>query len=423
MGSVSKTQLFVILCVVSSISALTGFLVHSVKTKSSGETLFSKEWVASQIGLQVQEGQFPQSIQQNWTVNYTFDPNMQDTAESLLRHFQPDYAAIVALDAASGRILAMTSTSRAQLPKNFAVAATFPAASIFKLVTATAALDQNLVTPDTILPFNGAHHTLYKRNVMKTDLNRWTNYITLKDAFGHSVNTFFGKLGLFHVGSNGLAKYAERFGFNRQIPADFPIEMAVARLDAANDVFEIAETASGFTRNTTLTPVQGALMAASVVNNGIMMEPYIVDSIIDQNQTMIYQAKPQVLGMTMKFETSQHVRELMRNTVERGTSRKAFRALFLSRKAEEVDLGGKTGSLTGLSPKGRTDWFIGYMNYKNQRIAFAAVSVHEKLWRVRSSQLASEFFKKYLGEPKISVPPSAVISTHQSDGDGETVTK
>jgi cell division protein FtsI/penicillin-binding protein 2 len=414
----SKKNLLVSLAVLSLLGAVSLWVFRSPEAHLLS-VHYSKSWIQSHIQDSVRRNQLPttlvESSDETLQMEYTLDPQLQDDADSLLHHYQPDHGAIVVLDASSGRVLAMSSFNRQHREVNYAITSTFPAASVFKLVTATAALDQNMVTPDTVLPFNGASHTLFKRNVLNTDLNRWTNYMTLKDAFAHSVNTFFGKLGLFHVGTDGLARYAQRYGFNHTLDADFPIDMSVVRVDGNGALFSIAEAASGYTRSTTLSPMQGALMAASVVNDGVMMEPYLVRTMKNQKGEYVYQSKPRVLSTTMKTETAELVRELMRNTVERGTSRKAFRHLFLGRKAVDVDIGGKTGSLSGLSPRGRTDWFIGYMKYHDEKLAFAAVTVHERIWRVRSSQLASEFFKKYLGEPRTPPQEPDVLTTSHSE--------
>lgn len=386
---------------------------------------YTKTWIRDHIRADLEKNRFPQTLHLtenespfNIEVTSTIDPELQNIAETLLNLYKPDYAGLVVMDASSGKILAMTSFNRENAEKNYALVASFPAASVFKLVTATAALDQNLVTPDTILPFNGARHTLYRKNVLKTELNRWTNYMTLKEAFAQSVNTFFGKLGLYHVGTDGLEKYAERYGFNRLLPIDLPLEMSTVKISeiaaeaGPENLFSIAEAASGYNHSTTLSPLHGALMAASVINNGLMMEPYAVASLHGPEGEVLYEAHPKVFGATMKQETAELVRQLMRSTVEKGTSRKAFRQLLARRSdPDDVEMGGKTGSLTGLSPKGRTDWFVGYLRYHDQKIAFGAVTVHEKLWRVRSSQLASEFFKRYMnGEGRISQrKPTTVI--------------
>ena len=66
------------------------------------------------------------------------------------------------------------------------------------------------------------------------------------------------------------------------------------------------------------------------------------------------------------------------------------------RKFDDVEMGGKTGSLTGTNPKGKCDWFVGYARYGKHRIAVAALTVNEKKWRVKSSALASEFLAGYI---------------------------
>ncbi len=402
-----RIQILALLTSACSMFVFLMWLIFGPSIEVMKTPLYTKSWISDQITNQINQNIYPQTIQAEGQepveIEYGLDTEMQNLTDGLLKKYQPDYAGLVALNASTGRVLAMSSYNRSKFPKNFAVSATFPAASVFKLVTATAALDQNLATPDTILPYNGSSHTLYKRNVLKSELNRWTTYITMKEAFAHSVNTFFGRLGLYKVGTEGLAKYAERFQFNKVVLSDFGVESSIASIAKvqAEDLFSVAEAASGYNHHTTLSPVQGALMAASVVNDGIMMEPYLVKSLKSASGQVLYEAKPRMMSLTMKTETAEMVRELMRNTVERGTSHKAFRKLLRSH-FQDADMGGKTGSLTCLQPRGRTDWFVGYLKYQDQKIAFAAVAVHEKLWRVRSSQLAAEFFSKYIGGVRLS---------------------
>ncbi len=425
-----RLQVFAILTIFGLLLLSGLWLVLRGTPPEDQNTRYTKAWIRERLRVDIEKNHFPHSFRipedpnpLDVEITSTLDPELQNIAENLLRQYHPDYAGLVVLDAGTGRVLAMTSYNRDNAEKNYALIASFPAASVFKLVTATAALDQNLVTPETILPFNGAHHTLYKRNVLKTDLNRWTNYMTLKEAFAQSVNTFFGKLGLYHVGTDGLEKYAERYGFNRPLPVDLPLEMSTVKITGAEmgNPFSVAEAASGYNHSTTLSPLHGALMAASVINNGLMMEPYAVQKLSTPTGDVLYQAQPKVFGATMKQETAELVRELMRSTVERGTSRKAFRHLLTRRLSEDVEMGGKTGSLTGLQPKGRTDWFVGYLRFHDQRIAFGAVTVHEKLWRVRSSQLASEFFKQYMGDPRLTQrKPTTVLKNASHEDVDET---
>ena len=199
----------------------------------TGNFAINKEMISAQIGTQIRENRFPEDIdfsldggRQHATIDYTIDDSSQEWMEKTIAQYKPDYSAFVAIDARTGRVLSMVSYSASEPDSsNLAMRATFPAASIFKVVTASAALDLSKAKPDTVVPFNGANHTLYKKNVQDTKVNRWTRLMTMKEAFARSVNVFFGKMGLFMVGPENLKAYAERYLFNQPIHSDFPVEM------------------------------------------------------------------------------------------------------------------------------------------------------------------------------------------------------
>ncbi|MBU6376340.1 MAG: hypothetical protein KGQ59_10120, partial [Bdellovibrionales bacterium] len=219
-------------------------------------------------------------------VQYSFDSNLQVTIEHTLAVADPDYGALAALDPETGRILALVShesrrvreasAADASLEQHLALRATFPAASIFKVVTAAAVIAEKKFTADTRIAFNGANHTLYKKQVLKDHQNRWTRSMSLRDAFAKSVNTVFGKIGVFSLGAENLRDYADRFGFNRQIASDIPVQPGRAIIPNNADAWTLAEAASGFTQENTMSPLQGALIAATVVNSGKMLSPYAV---------------------------------------------------------------------------------------------------------------------------------------------------
>ncbi len=330
-------------------------------------------------------------------LEYSFDSKLQEAMESLMKSYRPDYGAFVAMDARTGRILSMVSYSARPEQGNLALRATFPAASVFKVVTAAAAIEKQNMSPNSMIAFNGANHTLYRGNVLHDRINRWTRNISLKTAFAQSINTVFGKLGAFTVGPQQLKTYADRFGFNRRIASDVPVEEGKAPIP--NDPWHLAETASGFTRENTMSPLQGALIAATIANNGVMMEPYLVRSVYSREGRELYRAQPKMQAQVVSAETAEEIRALMRETIVRGTSRGAFRGFF-KREYAGLQVGGKTGSLTGVAPRGRHDWFVGYADDGFRRIAVAALTVHEKLWRVKSSYLARKAFETSFARPK-----------------------
>jgi cell division protein FtsI/penicillin-binding protein 2 len=394
---------------VGSVAGLIAFQFY--RTTPSYRARVTKKGLAQALGGQNIFYQFPTEMdlpigepgtsgKLHAIVQYSFDPGLQEAMESVFKTYTPDYGAFVAMDPATGRVLAMVSYTRhPEVRDNLALRATFPSASVFKVVTAAAAIQENKFSPESVIQFSGANHTLYRSNVLKLGARRWVRHSTLREAFAHSINTVFGRIGAFNVGSERLGHYAANFGFNRQIDSDLPISPGSAPMPKADDAWGLSQTASGFTRDNTMSPMQGALIASAIANDGIMMEPYVVQSAYSLDGAEIYQAQPTVSSVAVDPRTAGEIRDLMLETVRKGTSRKSFNGFF-KHDMKDVEVGGKTGSLTGTDPKGKYDWFVGYAsesdpNGSRRKIAFAALTIHEKLWRVKSSYLARRAIENY----------------------------
>ena len=126
-----------------------------------------------------------------------------------------------------------------------------------------------------------------------------------------------------------------------------------------------------------------------------MMVPYLVDSLADNDGQQIYKAQALERGQIIRPESAEKVRQMMEQTVLSGTSRKTFRKIIRDKKFREIEMGGKTGHFTGMNPKGRTDWFIGYASDGEDKIAIAAITVNIRTWTVKSSALSEMMFRKY----------------------------
>ncbi|HEX4925219.1 MAG TPA: penicillin-binding transpeptidase domain-containing protein [Bdellovibrionales bacterium] len=366
---------------------------------SQSKSWFSqpKDQVLKNLSPYIRENKFPSRI--DWQdegladIEYTLDSEFQGKMQAIFNRTRPDYGAIVAMDAATGEILTMVSYNRRNKGENLALKATFPAASIFKIVTAAAAIDQDKLGANSRIGYGGGNHTLYRRNV-EEDGGRWRRYVTVREAFARSINTVFAKMGLFFVGPQTLQAYAERFLFNKNIEADIPIESGQAFIPS-DDRWAVAEAASGFTRKNTMSPLQGALMAAAIANDGVIPEPFLVRAVRSGGDT-IYKAEPGP-GSEPVVEPSsaRELRQLMAATITQGTSRKSFRQIVNGARLAGLELGGKTGSLTGTEPAGKYDWFVGYGRSGERKIAISVVTIHERIWRIRSSQVAADFFRHY----------------------------
>ncbi|MBS1963295.1 MAG: hypothetical protein JST04_13855 [Bdellovibrionales bacterium] len=339
------------------------------------------------------------------SVDYALHAGLTDEMLRLFQQYKPDYGAFVAMDASTGRLLTLISYSPNDKinGQNLALRATFPSASVFKVVTAAAAISERKMNAGSIVSFNGRAHTLYKRNIFHETTNRWTTHMTLKEAFARSVNAVFGKLGVFIVGPTELKSYAEKFGFNRKLPSDLPVQEG--RAEITEDPWEIAEAASGFTKHNTMSPLQGALIAAAIANDGRLMEPYVVSELKNQAGETVFTGGPRLSNVVIDAQAAEEMKVLMRETVTSGTGRGSFRG-FKKGEFGDIDVGGKTGSLTGTDPAGRYDWFVGYGVQGEHRLAIASLIISKEYWKVKSTVLARRaielFFRDKIGSTTIA---------------------
>jgi peptidoglycan glycosyltransferase len=333
-----------------------------------------------------------EGFDENVILDYAFDPAIQSISEELLAQYKPDLGVMVAMDATTGRILAMAGENRAfEIEVNPALAATFPSASVFKVVTAAAALEERKANPYTMIPYSGKDHTLYKSQ-MKEKVGGWRRISSLKEAFAKSINTVFGRLGVFSVGKEPLKTFSAKFGFETPIPAEFPI--LTSHSANPEDAFELAEMASGYTQNNVMSSIHGAMIAAAVANDGVMMQPYL------KSGRPIYRVEPAVFSKVMTPETSSELRTLMKETVTSGTSRKVFHGFFKG-KFSELEVGGKTGHLTDQKLNGRIDWFVGFAQSHGRKIAISVLTMHKKYWTVKSAYLARRTIETAFSEKKV----------------------
>ena len=331
-------------------------------------------------------------------LQYTLNADLQKAMENWVEQYRPDHAAVVALDAKSGNVLVWINYHHHRMTlvddDNLTMRAQFPAASVFKIITSVAALDQGKSTPTTEIAFSGRKHTLYRRALARMDPNHGATRLTLRDAFAQSVNGVFGKIGFYWLTPDTLAHYATQFGFDRTAYSDLFFEPGHFEVPEPNS-FGMAEAASGFNRQVVLSPVHAALIASTVANFGSVILPHIVRRIRIENK-IIYEERPTRAWNAVSPPIASQVRTLMEATIQKGTSRVPFRTLLRKRAFAHVDFGGKTGSLHSALYRGKCDWFVGYAETPFTNLAIAVLTIHGDQWRVKSSYLARLFFEKAL---------------------------
>ena len=334
-------------------------------------------------------------------LDFAFDPAIQTASEELLEHYKPDLGVMVAMDASTGRILAMASQNRSfpSITGNPVLDVTYPSASVFKVITAAAALEKDMVQPNSQISYQGRNHTLYKSQ-LKEKVSGWKRMATLKEAFAKSINTVFGRLGVFSIGKEQVKSVSNRFWFNEKIPAEFPV--VNSRSANPTNEYELAEMASGYTQDNAMSVLHGAMIGAAIANDGQMMEPYFLNAAYLKSGKTIYRSEPQVLAKVVSPETAFELRTLMQETVAKGTSRKSFRGFFKG-DFKELEVGGKTGSLTDNVLHGKVDWFVGFAQSHGRKIAVSVLTVNKKFWTVKSSYLARKTIETAFSVKKVAL--------------------
>jgi cell division protein FtsI/penicillin-binding protein 2 len=260
--------------------------------------------------------------------------------KSLLDRYHPPNAFILLMDAGSGRVLSWGQGKDGENSKepDFFKRDSFPAASLAKIATAAAALE-NGKEPQSEIPKIGRNSTLYKRQIFPK-----TNYkgsmISLENAFAISNNPAMGITGI-ELGKDKMQDAAESLGF---MNFNYP-----------DSSYGLAESASGFTKRNMASPLQAALAI----------------------RTLIF-SQP---GYKFKKETYMGMRELFLKVVSNGTARRDIKKSVSNHNRDSLYIGGKTGSLNGDSPKGRYDWFAGFAQRKNdpeKAVIVVVMQVHGK---------------------------------------------
>ena len=328
-------------------------------------------------------------------VESSLDPDLQAFILDLLEKSKTLKAAVVVMRPDDGRILAMVSYDSESEGASLCLKADYPAASLFKIISAAAALESAGFSPEKSVSFVGRKHTLYK-NQLKNRKSRYAATISFREAFASSINPVFGKLGIYDLGGDMLLASAEKFFFNRTIPFDFPVGMS--EVFVAEDDFGLAELASGFNKGTTISPLHAALLASAVVNNGVMMKPWIVKRVVNEDGQVLYQNSESQMGISISPETAKGLRILMKDTVLHGTCRNAFRRERRRKAYKGVELGAKTGTINDRSDEFKYDWLTAYVIPPDGRegVCIAVLSIHGKMLGIRANRLGRSIIRYYL---------------------------
>ncbi|MCA9602491.1 MAG: penicillin-binding protein, partial [Myxococcales bacterium] len=310
----------------------------------------------------------------------TVDAGLQEHIERELRKNAVPRAGVVALDPRTGRVLAYVSRDTGEFGPAVDVArdASAPAASVFKVVTASALVDAG-VGPKRTACYHGGLHGLTKDDIV--DGPRDHRCDSLSDALARSLNAVFAKLSLGHLDQKSLTARARAFGFGAAPGFELPVAKSALDVpDPAKDRLEFGKLSAGFF-HTTMSPIHGALIAATVANRGRMPTPQLIESVRDAEGRAVYTAPAPSSHEVIGAQTARTVGRMMEGTVAFGTARSAF----LDDKGwaflPDIKVAGKTGTLSDAKPYRGYTWWVGYAPADDPQIAVASLVVNTPLWR------------------------------------------
>lgn len=320
---------------------------------------------------------------------YTLDPDLQKLASDLVRQADAPHVAVVAMEPDSGRILALAQKSNS-IP-NLLTHAGFPAASLFKVVTTAAALEQTDLEGDSVIRFRGGTYVLERWNYLP-DPKRDRNMMTIRDALGKSCNAVFGRIALKNLGPETLRQYVQSFGFNQ--PLKFERPLPVSRAQVPSEGYELSRTGAGF-GEVRISPIHAAVMMSGVANEGIMPRPYLVDKVISSSGATLFESQPQMSARMIQRDTAQKLLRMMESTTTKGTSRKDF----MSKNRPvlgDIEVAAKTGTLRGTNPVGLNQWFIAAAPIKDPKIAVSVIVLDPRSSKSRSGRIGRMLIEQYL---------------------------
>ena len=330
------------------------------------------------------------------SVSLTIDPDAQKAAYDGMKALgQNVQGAVVAIEPRTGKILAMVTSpsynpnrlathdfssvgpTKARLESNKlrpldnrAIEETLPPGSTFKLVTAGAALDSGKYTPDTLVP-GGAKLDLPQTStdlVNESGGGCGADKITLTKALQVSCNVSFGDVGL-KLGDDALRKQADKFGFGTRPFHDLDdalTKQSISRFPASPDKPQTALSAIG-QFDVAATPLQMAMVAAGIANNGTVMKPYLVDEIKSPKLDSISKTEPEKMPDQPAISSSaaRDLTQMMVAVVDGGTGRTA--------QIPGVKVAGKTGTAQSAPDRPPYAWFVSFAPSDTPAVAVAVL--------------------------------------------------
>ncbi len=322
------------------LSNLLGFVDASQNGRYGVENFYNEELkgkygknISSKIGLEGITLEQVINSQDGQNLYLTIDHTVQYICEKYLQDAINQYKAasgqVAIAEASTGKILAMASSENYDPNKfnevkdinkfnNPVISYSYEPGSIFKPITMAAAIDAGKIEPDTTQVF-GASVKVHDRTI-KTSTNKAYGKETMTQVLENSDNVAMVWVA-DQLGSDLFSQYLQNFGFGKKTGIDLEAEADVWFPDN-NKISDVSRATMSFGQGIATTPIQILNSYIALANNGKLMQPYVVDKIISENDETI-QNNPIEVKQVIKPETANKITGMLISVVENGHGKKA----------------------------------------------------------------------------------------------------
>lgn len=326
------------------------------------------------------------------TAELTLDVDAQRAALAQMKRYRLPEAGTVVLDVKTGKVLVYASYVAQGEPFDVNVRAEAPAASVFKIVTGAALVEKAGLDARTEQCYHGGRSQIAESELTDDpERDKWC--ATLGIAMGRSINVVMGRLARKHLTPEDLTAVGGALGFGAPVP--FAVKNEAPTIEIPDDPTEFARSAAGFW-HTSLSPLAGALLAQTVANKGVALEPRIVSAVYEgKEEVWKDDAAPRALRRALKRETATEVTRMMIQTVASGSAFKSFHDSNGRPFLPGMQIAGKTGTLSREEKNRHYTWFVGFAPAHDPEVAIASLIVNEPEWHIKATHLARDVLRAY----------------------------
>ncbi|AIW84975.1 penicillin binding transpeptidase domain protein [Bacillus mycoides] len=274
------------------------------------------------------------------TLDKQINSFLEDAMNKAAQHYDPSMLVGIIADPKTGKILAMSSKPSYNPNKgdieyflNDPIANAFEPGSTMKVFTLASAINEGVYNGKEY--FQSGKYAVGSAEIKDHNGGYGWGSITFDEGFERSSNVAFSILEDQLLKPNKFKQYMNKFGFNQKTGIDLPGESKNTLLLNT----QIQQVTTSFGQGSTVTPIQIVQAATAIANDGKMMQPYIVDKVVNPtNKQVIMENQPKEIGNPIKKETAEEVRNLMERVI---TSSKGTGTMY---KIDGYPIGGKTGT-------------------------------------------------------------------------------